>query len=194
MDRRPWIAAGLTSLLAAPAFAQMPPKPPWGELVDPVKAGQLVLRDVCLPGILEAKPIEPLALERRLVKMSPKAVQAGPNDKVWRLGSITQVYAVAWADGSCSTYVNTGPSDMLRQMAETTILARPEGFTRGRSGPEGGGRVDRTVYCAMAGDTRLVVSITTAAKGAPRGTRALSSTAYRAQGPSPLCAAGPTAP
>lgn len=178
--------------ITTPASAQPVDKAPWAALTDSVKAGEIVLRDVCLPGILEQKPIEPLALYERLVPMSPKAANAGPADKVWRLGSISHVYAVAWADGSCSTFVRTGPVDKLRAMAEAVILARPEGFVRGRSGLVDGERLERTVYCAAAGDQRLVVSITTPHGRAAYGARALSSTVYRARGPSALCAAAPT--
>lgn len=191
MAGKAWMV--LAVAVATPAAAQPKDKAPWGALTDPVKAGEIVLRDVCLPGILERKPIESLAGYEHLVAMPPGAARARPGDRVWRLGSTSQVYAVAWADGSCSTYVDTGPADKLRAMAEAVILARPEGFARGRSGLVDNGRVERTVYCAMAGDTRLVVSITTPAGKAARGTRALSSTAYRAPGPSPLCQPTPAA-
>jgi hypothetical protein len=179
-------------VLAGPAAAQTPAPPgpaPWGALTDVVKAGEIVLGDVCLPGILERKPIEPLALNARLVAMPPRSAGAGAADKVWRLGSLSAVYAVAWADGSCSTYVERGSGADLRAMAERVILARPEGFVRGRSGLADGDRVERTVYCAQVGDERLVASITTPNGRARQGTRALSSTVYRARGPSALCAA-----
>ena len=174
------LAAGLPAQTAEP-------KPPYGALTDAVQAGEIVLRDVCLPGILERKVIGTLAEQAYLVGMPPRSANAGPNDKVWRLGSLQGVYAVAWADGSCSTYVDGGPADKLRTMAEAAILARPEGFARGRSGPVAGGQVERTVYCAMIGGERLVATITTPSGKAPRGVRALSSTVYRAPGPSPLC-------
>jgi hypothetical protein len=181
--------------VCGPAAAQPQDKPPWGALTDTVGAGEIVLRDVCLPGILEQKPIGDLAHFERLVPMRPQAAHAGAADKVWRLASINPVYAVAWADGSCSTYVDRGPADKLRAMAERTILARPEGFVRGASGPVDGGRLERTVYCAPDGEARLVASITTPIGRAPWGTRALSSTVYRARGPSQLCdTAGSPAP
>lgn len=174
--------------IALPASAgESKREPPYGALTDAVKAGEIVLRDVCLPGILERKAIGELAKQTYLVSMPPRSASAGPNDKVWRLGSLQGVYAVAWADGSCSTYVDGGPADRLRAMAEAVILARPEGFARGRSGAVAGGQVQRTVYCAMTGGERLVATITTPAGKAPRGVRALSSTVYRAPGPSPLC-------
>jgi hypothetical protein len=175
------------ALTATPAAGQPQDKAPWGALTDVVRAGEIVLRDVCLPAILEKKPIDELAHFERLIELPGKAANAGPNDKAWRLASLSPVYAVAWADGSCSTYVYRGPTAKLRAMAEATILARPEGFQRGSSGEVPGRGVERTVFCAYAGDERLVVTITTPVGRAPSGTRSLSSTAYRATGTSALC-------
>lgn len=186
------LCLAIVLVLAAPAAAETPAEKglaPWGALIDVVRAGEIVLGDVCLPGILERAPIETLALNERLVSMPPRSAGAGPSDKVWRLGSLSAVYAVAWADGSCSTYVERGSAADLRAMAERVILARPEGFARGRSALADGDRVERTVYCAYVGDERLVASITTPNGQARRGARALSSTVYRARGPSALCAA-----
>jgi hypothetical protein len=183
------MTAGAWLAMAGAALAQAPArdKAPWGALIDAVGAAEIVLRDVCLPGILEGRPIDQLAEYERLVAMPSSAANAGPSDRVWRLGSIRHVYAVAWADGSCSTYVNTGPAAELRQMAERVILARPEQFARGRSGLADGDRVQRTVYCARLGDERLVATITSPNGRAARGTQALASTVYRAKGWSPLC-------
>jgi hypothetical protein len=188
-------AAGL--LLPASGVAAQAPTPPaardkapWKALTNGVEAAEIVLRDVCLPGIAEGKDIAPLAEYEWLVAMPSKVVRAGPADRVWRIGSIRHVYAVAWADGSCSTYADGSAAD-LRQMAERTILARPEGFVRGSSGPVDGGRLERTVYCARVGDGRLVASVTTPLGKAKRRARSLSSTVYRAKGWSELCDPGP---
>jgi hypothetical protein len=165
-------------------------KAPWAALTDPVKAAEIVLRDVCLPGIIERKDFAQLAEFERLVAMPPRAANAGPKDRVWRLGSIRAVYAVAWDDGSCSTYAD-GSASELRQMAERTILARPEGFVRGSSGPVDGGRLERTVYCARIDGGRLVATVTTPLRKDDRRSKSLSSTVYRAPGWSRLCEPGP---
>jgi hypothetical protein len=194
MVRAPRLAAVVTCLtIALPAWAQPPERPavrekaPWGALTDSVAAGEIVLRDVCLTGIAERKPIEPLALYERLVSMPPRSANAGAADKVWRLASINPVYAVAWADGSCSAYVDRGPSDRLRSMAERVILARTEGFVLRSSGLVDSDRVERSVYCGRAGGDRVVATITTPNGQAGRGMRALSSTVYRARPESTLC-------
>ncbi|TAJ74660.1 MAG: hypothetical protein EPO51_00975 [Phenylobacterium sp.] len=194
MLRHICVAAAFCATVSGPAGAQgsgpaaSRDSPPFGALIDSVEAGEIVLRDVCLPGILNRRPIEELALYERLVAMPSRAAGAGADDKVWRLGSLSPVYAVAWADGSCSTYVDRGPSEKLRAMAAATILARPEGFAMTQTGLVDAGRVERTVYCAWNGEERLVATITTPANAKAR-TRALSSTVYRARGPSSLCPA-----
>jgi hypothetical protein len=194
MARTAHCALAATCLaIALPAWAQPPERPavrekaPWGALTDSVAAGEIVLRDVCLTGIAERKPIEPLALYERLVSMPPRSANAGAADKVWRLASIVPVYAVAWADGSCSAYVDRGPSDRLRAMAERVIRARPEGFVLASSGLVDADRVERSVYCGKAGGDRVVATITTPNGKAGRGMRALSSTVYRASPTSTLC-------
>jgi hypothetical protein len=193
MVRARLVTAVATACLALPACAQPPERPavrekaPWGALTDSVAAGEIVLQDVCLIGIAERKPIEPLALYERLVPMSPGAAHAGPSDKVWRLASINPVYAVAWADGSCSAYVDRGSSERLRAMAERVIQARPEGFVLASSGLVDADRVERSVYCGRAGADRIVATITTPNGRAGRGMRALSSTVYRARPDSTLC-------
>jgi len=179
-------------LVAPPALAQessSPPmraKAPWGALTDIVGAGEITLGRVCLPGIVERKAIADLAYTEWLVSMPPKSVGASPADKVWRLASLSPVYAVAWGDGSCSTYVDRGPSDKLREMADRVIRARPEGFVLDRTATVADGGVERSIYCGGGPEARYVATITTPV-GRPTGhARALASTVYRA-GPTGLC-------
>lgn len=189
----PTLRVLIALLLPTAAFAEDRGPPPWGALTDTVQAAEIVLRDVCMPYIFERKAFEPLAEHERLVHTPRGVSAAGPNDKVWRIGSLDPVYAVAWADGTCSTYAGRGPAERLRSMAEAVILARPEGFAKGRESLEQDGRVLRTVYCAPAGTEVLVASITTPGPKSDRRTRALSSTVYRRAGLSPLCHPGPAA-
>lgn len=147
-----------------------------------------------MPYIFDRRSFESVAEYEYLLPVASRAANAGANDKVWRLASLNPVYAVAWADGTCSTYAEGGDPEKLRAMAEAVILARPEGFTKGREGIERGGQFLRTVYCATLGEERLVASITSPGPKAARGQRALSSTVYRAQEPSSLCIADGGAP
>lgn len=186
-------ACVLVSLLPIPAAlqAQAADEAPGAVAVDGVAAAEIVLRDVCLPGVVERKPVGDLAASGGLVSITRGLPATKPGDQLWRLGSLTQIFAVAREDGTCSTYVDRGNPEELRAMAERAILARPEGFVRGRSGPEASGRVIRTVFCAQAGGERVMASVTTANGNAQPGTWALSSTVYRASAESPLCEAGP---
>ncbi len=199
MNRRLWVAIGLAAVAASPALARggfrggggsPQHKPPWGEVVDPVKAAQIALREVCLPAVLDARPIEPFAKANRFVRTPPKTVQAARDDKVWQVGVHAKVYVVARADGSCSALVDSGPADLLGPMAEATILERREGIARGQSGPDDAGHLRRTVYCSAAGDTHVLISVATPSAGAPRGTRPFAATISRTPTLSPLCAVG----
>lgn len=167
----------------AQTVARAPGAESYSALVNVVVAGEVALRDVCLPGVLERKPIPALAQSARLFAVPA----AAGGDRVYRLASLSLVWLSEGADGGCSAYVDSGPVNELRRMAERVILARPEGFARGRHGLEGGGRVERTVFCAREGANRLVVSVSTPTKDAPATARALSTTTYRAPGWSPLC-------
>jgi hypothetical protein len=121
------------------------------------------------------------------VSMPPNAAGAGAPDKAWRLASLSPVYAVAWADGSCSTFVDMGPADKLRVMADRVIRARPEGFTLQGTTLLADGTVERSVYCGGSGTDRYVATITTPVGHGARRSRALASTVYRSSGPRALC-------
>lgn len=153
------------------------------------EAAEVLLREVCMAGKFDGQSIPEAAKRQAALEQSAKLYNGGPNDKVYRMGPIgNPTFAVDWADGTCSARVRRGDASALRAMAERVILARPEGFTRGRHGAEDEGRVVRTVYCAFRGPNRLVASITTPGEKATRATYAFSSTVYMAPGPSPLCA------
>ncbi len=178
------VALGVT--LASPAFAEDPSapvvrsKPPWGALTDTVGAAEIILRQLCLPAIVEQRPVSDLAYALWLVASPPKSAGAAASDRVWRLASINPVYAVAWSDGSCSTFVDRGPADKLRAMADLVIRARPEQFRLESTTPLEGGTVKRSVYCGGSSVARYAVTITTPTDRPRRGTRALASTVYKA--------------
>lgn len=178
------LALAVGGTAGAQTVTRAPGADSYSALVNVVMAGEVALRDVCLPGVLERKPVAALAQSARLFAVPPAAGQA---DRVYRLASLSLVWLSEGADGGCSAYVDTGPVNELRKMAERVVLARPEGFVRGRRALEGGGRIERTVFCAREGANRLVVSISTPTKDAAPSARALSSTIYRAPGWSPLC-------
>ncbi len=180
------VASMLAGALAAPCGAAAAKEAPYDALLKPTRAVEIVLTGVCLPYILDGKPADQLARDERLVAMPPKSVGAKAGDRVWRLGSIQHVNAVAWADGSCSTYADRGDPEKYRAIAEAALLARPERFAKGRTEILEG-KANRTVYCAARGDEVFVATVVTGLPGAKQ--RALSSTVFRSRTPGgpPLC-------
>jgi len=156
--------------------------------IDGVQAGRIALAKVCLPAILGARSIEPLAIAQGMLPASASEVRGGRADKAWRLGLVEPAYAVAWSDGSCTALVEKGSRETLRAMAEGEILGRPEGFKRGSVAVVEGGRLERSLYCAQVGGGWALVSITVAGPKRVSRTRALSSTVYLRPTPSALCA------
>ncbi|MET3665447.1 hypothetical protein [Caulobacter sp. 1776] len=157
--------------------------------IDGVQAGRVALAKVCLPAILGAQSIEPLAIAQGMLPASAREVGGGKADKAWRLGLVEPAYAVAWSDGSCTALVEKGSREALGAMAEGEILGRPEGFKRGSVAVVENGRLERSIYCAQVRGGWALVSITVAGPKRVSRTRALSSTVYLRPTPSALCAA-----
>jgi hypothetical protein len=128
------------ALLVQPAAGQSP-KPRSPLSLDAHEAAEVLLRDVCMAGKFDRKPIAELAAQQGALPFEAKRFGGGPQDKVFRLGPIrTQVYMIDWSDGTCTTRVSGGAdAEKLRAMAERIILARPEGFVRGVHTIEDGG-------------------------------------------------------
>lgn len=158
--------------------------------IDGLTAGQIALAKVCLPAILKARQIEALARAEGMLPASAASVGGGKADKAWRLGMGEPVYAVAWADGSCTAVVEKGAPESLRAMAEREILDRPEGFTLGSTSVVEDGRLQRSIYCARTDTGWALASLTVPGPKPVSRTRALSSTVYLRSTPSPLCAPG----
>jgi hypothetical protein len=160
---------------------------PAASATDGMEAVRVALGRVCLPGIVEASPIAPLALAAGMVSVPPTAVGAGPLDKAWGLGGAAPALAVAWADGSCTAMLPKGDKDAARATAEKVILARPEGFKRGSTMLADGDRVQRTVYCAAVRNSWAVISLTLPGPATTARTMSFSSTTYLRPTRSPLC-------
>jgi hypothetical protein len=154
---------------------------------DGTQAARLALARVCLPGVVEARPIEPLAKAEGMTMVSPTTVGAGPTDKAWRADPAAPAYAVAWADGSCTATLLKGDKDAARTMAEKEILSRPERFKHGATMLADHGRVEQSVYCAQVRNVWAVVTIAVPGPKGDARTRAFSSTTYLRPTRSPLC-------
>lgn len=159
-----------------------------GQAVAPAngtEAARVALGRVCLPGILEARAIEPLAKARVMTPIPSTMVGADPASKAWWLAPDTAV--IAWADGSCTATLMKGDKDAARAMAAKEILARPEGFKPGATMLADNGRVEQSVYCARVRDAWAVITVAVPGPKGDARTRAFSSTTYRRPTRSPLC-------
>lgn len=171
----------LSSILLSTAILVAAPAPG-----DEVATARVALGRVCLPAILEARPIETLAKAAGMAPIPATAVGASAADKAWGLSNPDAI-AIAWTDGSCTAVLPRGDKDAARAMAEKEILARPEGFKRGVTVLADGDRVERTAYCAQVQGRWAVVSLTLPGPTADARTRVLSSTTYLRPTRSPLC-------
>lgn len=138
---------------------------------------RVALGRVCLPAILESRPVESLAKAAGMAPIPATAVSAGPADKAWGLAN-PEATVIAWSDGSCTALLVKGDKEAARAMAEKEILARPEGFKRGATMLAAGDRVERTAYCASVQGRWALVSVTLPGPTADARTRAFSSTTY----------------
>lgn len=168
------------------AFIAFPTPGSAGSAKERRTDAEVILSEVCLRAIAERKPIDELTSQQKMIAMPPASVGATAADRVWRKGMLVPVYVVAWADGGCSTYVERGSVNELRQIAESAISRRAEGFTRGTDTHLQDQKVRRTVYCATSEQQQLVATIATPEAGA-KSRRPLSSTVYRRTSISPLC-------
>ncbi len=189
MVAKAFVGAICLTLCASGAHTQTANKPPRKTLgMSAVEAAEVLLRDVCMASRYDGKVAADLAKHEGALEQPAKFFNGGPSDRAFRIGPIgNPVYAVDWADSTCTTRATRGDVEVLRAMAERVILARPDGFTRRRHSVENNGEVERTVYCAYRGSERLFASITTPSEAAARGTVAMSSTVYKDKGPVGLC-------
>ena len=124
--RRYGVAALAVTLMAsgcATGTASGPDAPPYGALVSPTAAMEVVFNEVCLPAILENQSIETLALQRF---MRPVGVRETGSDQAvaaWRLASYSEVYVMQLPNGGCSASVDAGDPDALNARA-LELLAR----------------------------------------------------------------------
>ena len=78
--------------------------------LDIYEASEVVLGKLCMESRYDRRPMADLAKrEAALAQRSTRYPGTGPNDTVYRVGPITtQVYAVDWADGTCSARASGG--------------------------------------------------------------------------------------
>ncbi len=159
---------------------------PWGALVSPTAAMELVFNEVCLPAILENQSIEALALKRLMRPVGVRETGSSQAVAAWRLASYSKVYVMQLPNGGCSASVEAGDADELNARA-LELLAVRRGFVAGASVETRGGDAVNTPYCSPEADRPVIVGLVRKTGG--RGPAFLANV-FRAQGPRPpFCAA-----
>ena len=182
-------AACILITLSGPASAAQPA--PWGALVAPEKALEVVVDQVCLPAMLERTAVEPLARGRHMIEGKAKRGAPSTGDRVWKLASLGDVHVALWADGTCSSAVEFGDPDKLEQLVLAAAKAKGLVLTPGLSGPAADGGV-RQAWCS-AERPPFVIAIIKKTKGGRRP--AIVTTAFWAKGDYPdFCNPAPAAP
>jgi hypothetical protein len=186
------LLAVAVALCAGGAHAENKPLPlepaPWAALTSPDAAVKVAFEKVCLPAILDGRPVGPIAVANRLLKVDARQAGATSADEAWRLASLGRVFVVAWSDGSCSSSSERGDPEALSRQVLAAVAARGIVLHQGVTGPaDGDGR--RVAWCSD-GPQPLVLAIIT--RGGHKGRRpALVTTLFKARGESPPFCRGP---
>lgn len=143
-----------TLILGAPARAQERQPEPWGALVSPIAAMQVVFDKICLTAVREGRSIEQLSLDNHLRPVRPRTTGSPTATGAWRLASYSQVYAMALPDGACSASVEAGEADGLNAAA-LEILAAHGDFRP--SAPEQVNGAERIAWCTSEAHPLVVV-------------------------------------
>ncbi len=85
-----------------------------GDLVSPTAIYHNALSRVCLPLVADAKPLPDVEHDAHLVRAGPGVVHATAADRVYRLPWMSQAFAVAWSEGSCSVTSASGDPAAFR--------------------------------------------------------------------------------
>lgn len=187
------LVAGFALSLAAPAFAQVQggagegrARPPWSSLTSPTAALRVVLDEVCLPAILEDRPIGPLAESRYLRPVSPRSTGSPQAVAAWRLASWHEIFVMQLPNGGCSLSLEAGDAEDLAALSLTMLQARAL-FVEGQSVPSADGDAINTAWCTAEADRPVVAGVVQRTRGRRV---ALLINLFRAQGPRPpFCAA-----
>ena len=154
----PILAVGL--MLSACASSSAPStgdgSPPWSSLTSPTAALKVVLDEVCLPAILEDRPIGELAEARYLRPVSPASTGSPSAVAAWRLGSWHTIHVMELPNGGCSVSLAAGDADELAAAAVGMMEARAP-FAPGLVAPTRDGNAENTAWCTPEA-TRPVVA------------------------------------
>ena len=152
---------------------------PWGALVSPMKAMEIVFSDVCLTGVAQARDLESLALDHWLRPVPPRSTGSSQATAAWRLASYSEIFAMALPNGGCSASVEGGDPQALHDAA-VGLMGHHAVFSRGLAMPEQDGVL--TAWCTAEQDKPLVVALVRRTGGRRL---AFVANVFRAQGARP---------
>lgn len=176
-------AAGLllSACAGSPAGASGDGAPPWNSLTSPMAALKVALDEVCLPAILDGRPIGEVAEARYLRPVPPRSTGSPQATAAWRLASWHNVYVMQLPNGGCSVSLEAGDAGELAAAAVAMAEARGN-FTQGQTVPARNGEAENTAWCTPEADRPVVVGVLRKRSG--RGA-ALVVNVFRAQGARP---------
>jgi hypothetical protein len=132
--------------------------PPWSSLTSPTAVLKVALDEVCLPAILDNRPISELAEARYLVSVPPRSTGSSQATAAWRLGSWHEIYVMQLPNGGCSVSLEAGNAQDLAASAVEMAQARTA-FTRGLVTPARNGEAENTAWCSAGNDRPVVVGV-----------------------------------
>lgn len=179
------VAVCLTACASGSQAPRGDGSPPWSSLTSPSAALKVVVDEVCLPAIIENRPIGELAEARYLWPVPPASTGSPSATAAWRLGSWHRIYVMQLPNGGCSASVDAGDADDLAAATVAMAQARAP-LARGLTLSARDGEAENVAWCTPEADRPLVVGVLRKLSGSGP---ALVVNVFRAQGARPsFCA------
>jgi hypothetical protein len=161
------LAFTLVLFAGGAARAEDQPRLDFQTRISAPKGAAFLMEQVCLPVIVDGKPIEEAVNNRDLLSLSAKraGVKSGTDqDRSWMINGTERAQVTAWADGTCMVGLREGKTDQI--LEAVTPLLKARGFVQGQTSADGD--VIRTEHCLQTPAATFVVSIKTPAPTARR--------------------------
>lgn len=176
-------AAAAVSGCATPAGGASQPVPV-GAVFSADEAVKVVFDSICVPAILEGKPVADLAKARGLVEVQANLKQGGPNDRTYGFPSLSHALVTAWADGTCMISIDKGDAPALRAKLITTLESKSLVIHPGSTVPADNAG-EKTAYCSADRPPIVLGVITPRNPDKPGKRAALVANLFRAKSGNP---------
>lgn len=180
------VALSVSACASSPQTARGDGTPPWSSLTSPTAALTVALAEVCLPAMIEGRPIGEVAEARYLVPVAPRSTGSSQAVAAWRLASWHDVYVMQLPNGGCSMSLEAGNAEDLAAAAVEMIRASGP-FVAGQVVSARSGEAENAAWCTP-GERPMVAGVLKKLSG--RG-QALVVNVFRAEAARPsFCSAG----